>query len=103
MPSSEMLNRVAPVRTDVSEESIASIIMVTRIGELVTTLAVTIVLRLRVTTNVVPRSQILVAVMMEAMRSSETSALTGVTRRNIPEDDILRSHHRGNLKSYMER
>jgi hypothetical protein len=41
MSSSEMLGRVVLVRTDVSEERIASIIMVTRIGELGTTLAVT--------------------------------------------------------------
>jgi acyl-CoA thioesterase FadM len=36
-----MLRRVILVRTDVSEESIASIITFTRIGELGTTLAVT--------------------------------------------------------------
>jgi hypothetical protein len=41
MPSSGMLRRVALVRTDVSEESISSIIRVKRIGELGTTLAVT--------------------------------------------------------------
>jgi hypothetical protein len=41
MPSSGMLRRVALVRTDVSKESIASIIRVTTIGELGTTLAVT--------------------------------------------------------------
>jgi hypothetical protein len=40
MPSSGMLRRVALVRTNVSEERIASIISVTRISELVTTLAV---------------------------------------------------------------
>jgi hypothetical protein len=40
MASSGMLRRVALVRTDVSEELSASIIRVTRIGELVT-LAVT--------------------------------------------------------------
>jgi hypothetical protein len=34
MPSFGMLRRVALVRTDVSEERIASIIRVTRIGEL---------------------------------------------------------------------
>jgi demethoxyubiquinone hydroxylase (CLK1/Coq7/Cat5 family) len=34
MPSSEMLRHVALVRTDVSKERIASIIRVTRIGEL---------------------------------------------------------------------
>jgi hypothetical protein len=41
MASSGMLHRVALVRTDVSEEFSASLIRVTRIGELGTTLAVT--------------------------------------------------------------
>jgi hypothetical protein len=41
MPSSGMLRRVDLVRTDVSEERIASIIRVTRIGGIGTTLAVT--------------------------------------------------------------
>jgi hypothetical protein len=41
MASSGMLRRVALVRTDVSEELSASIIKVTRIGELGTTLVVT--------------------------------------------------------------
>jgi hypothetical protein len=41
MVSSGMLRRVALVRTDDSEELSASIIRVTRIGELGTTLAVT--------------------------------------------------------------
>jgi hypothetical protein len=42
MPSSGILRREALVRTDVSEELSASLIRVTRIGELGTTLAVTI-------------------------------------------------------------
>jgi hypothetical protein len=41
MASSEMLFRVALVRTDVSEDLSTSIMRVTRIGELGTTLAVT--------------------------------------------------------------
>jgi hypothetical protein len=41
MASSGMLRRVALVRTDVSEELIASFIRVTRIGEIRTALAVT--------------------------------------------------------------
>jgi hypothetical protein len=41
MPPSGMLRRVALVRTDVSEQRIASIIRVTRIGELGTTSEVT--------------------------------------------------------------
>jgi hypothetical protein len=59
------------------------------------------VLRLLVTTNVVPRSSILVTLVMEAICSSETSVLRRAIRRHIPEDGILRSHRRENLQSYI--
>jgi hypothetical protein len=71
-----MLCRVALVITDVSEELIASIIMV-------------------------PNSPILVTLMMEMKRSSDTSVLTRATRRNMPEDGILHSHPLEYVKSYI--
>jgi hypothetical protein len=69
MASSGMLRHVALVRTDVLEELS------------------------------VPSSPILVTLMMETLSSSKTSAVTRATRPNIPEDAILHSHHRENLKS----
>jgi hypothetical protein len=44
---------------------------------------------------------ILVTLMMDAIRSSETSFLKRVTRRHIPEDGILYSQRLENLKSYV--
>jgi hypothetical protein len=79
MASSGMLRHVALVRTDVSEDLSASIIKVTKIGEL----------GMLVTANVVSSSPILVTLMMEALSSSKTSVLTRATWNNIPEDTIF--------------
>jgi hypothetical protein len=68
-----MLRRVTLVRTDVSEEPGASFIRVTRIGELGTTQAAT------------------------------SNRRTLRRNTNIPEDTILHSHRRENLKSYNHR
>jgi hypothetical protein len=66
-----MLRRVALIRIEVSEELSASIIMV----DLGRTLAVT--------------------------KTDGTSDPKRTTRRNIPVEDILHSHCRENLKSYI--
>jgi hypothetical protein len=75
MLSSGVLHNEAVLGTDVSEERITSIIRLTRICELGTTLAVTSNWR-RLRRNTISHS-------------------------NITEDNILHSHRRGNLKSYI--
>jgi hypothetical protein len=69
---------VALVRTNDSEERIASIIRVT--------VFLHSILRLIVTAIVIPSSTILVTLMIEAIRSCEASVFTRAARRNIPED-----------------
>jgi hypothetical protein len=86
------------VRTDPSVERVASIIMVTRICELRTKLAV--IIRLVFTANVVSSSPNLVILMIEAICSSETLVLWRATRHHIPEDGVLPNHRHENLKSY---
>jgi hypothetical protein len=88
MASSGMLRCVGLVGTDVSEELSATSVYLRSVR------------RLLVKANVVPRSPILFTLMKAAIGYSEMSVLTRATRRNIPEDVILHSHRRENLKYY---
>jgi hypothetical protein len=58
------------------------------------------VLLFLVTANV-PSSLIYVALMMEAICSSETSVLTRARGRNAQEGGILHNHRHEHLKSYI--
>jgi hypothetical protein len=86
---------VALVRTDVSGELIAFIIKVEKNPFLRS------LFQLLVTANVVSSSLNLFTLMMEAIRSFETSVLTRDKRCNISVDGILHSHRRENLKPYI--
>jgi hypothetical protein len=79
MVFSGMLRRMALVRTDVLRS----------------------VRRLLAAASVVPSTPIFVTLTKEALGSSETPVITRATRHNIPEDTILHSHRRENLKSYI--
>jgi hypothetical protein len=98
MQSSVKWRHVTLVRTDVSEKHITPITRMKGFSEVGTTVVVTsywnkllrnTVLHLLVTANILPTSQILFTIMMEAVRSSETPFYGSATRRHIPENDIL--------------
>jgi hypothetical protein len=78
MVSSWLLRRVTLGRMDVSEEPGASFIRVIKIGELGTTQAAT----------------------SNRRTLRRNTVLTRATRRNNPEDTILHSNRRENLKFY---
>jgi hypothetical protein len=58
-------------------------------------------LQLLLTANVVPVSPILVTLMMEAIRSTESSVLTRATRHHIPKNGFPHNHCWENFKSYI--
>jgi hypothetical protein len=91
-----MSRRVAIVKTDISEERIASIIR--KEDEILCHIVfLDSVFRLIVTGNVASSSSILFTLMMEAIRSSEMWVLTRTTQRIIPENVILHIHRGENL------
>jgi hypothetical protein len=88
MASSGMLRRVALVRT-VHTSLLSHFVFLRSVRQL------------PVTSNVVPSSPILATLFMGALSSFETYVLTRSARRNIPEDAILHSHRRENLKPFI--
>jgi hypothetical protein len=104
-----MLRRLALVRTDVPKELSASIVRVTRIGELGTLAVTSNRCTLWRNTAACFSCWLLLMLflvhrflsMMEAKRSSEMSVLTTATWHNIPEDGNLHSHCCENFKSYI--
>jgi hypothetical protein len=78
---------LALIGTAITDEIIAPIINVTRIGEL--------------TANFVASSPIIITLMMEEILTSQICIPTRATWHNIPGDGILHSHNRGNLKFYI--
>jgi hypothetical protein len=85
-----MLRRVALIRNYFSDELSASIIRVTKIGELATDAGCEDKqIRLVVTANVVPSSPILVILMMERYVLPKRRFIQEPHGVNIPEDGIL--------------
>jgi hypothetical protein len=94
MAFSGMLRHVALRRTDVSVEHSASIVRVTRIGELRILTVTSNRRKLRrntCTANAVVSSLILFTLMMAAIISSETSFVTRATKHQTAEDGFLNS------------
>jgi hypothetical protein len=87
-----MYRRLALVRSDISEKSIACIIRVKTISEPVTVASVLIQL-------VFIRSVLQLLLLLTLFLAS-TSVLTRATRRHVPQNGILHDHRRENLKSY---
>jgi hypothetical protein len=83
MPSSVMWCRVSLVRTDISQECIASTLLCSMPQLL--------------TVHIVPSLLILFSLMMGAICSSKTLILRRATWHHIPEDGILHSYHHENL------
>jgi hypothetical protein len=90
-----MWRRIYLVWTDVSKELIASIFKVQKSAS-----EEPVFLQTAATCSHWFLARWFSTLMMEAIRSSETSVHTGSTRRHIPEDGFLHSHRRENLKSY---
>jgi hypothetical protein len=98
MPFSGTWRRVGHVRTDVSDECVASIFRVETISDL-GTLEVSSKEKL-VTANVVTNSSIVSATRMEIRSSFETSVIKRHSRRHIQEDGIPHSYNHETFKSY---
>jgi hypothetical protein len=84
---------VALITNDLSEERVATIIRAKRVSELATALAVT--------SNNLPSKMIRFTLILETLRSPETSVLTRAIWSHILEDGIIHSHRRENLKPYI--
>jgi hypothetical protein len=101
IPSSEMWRYVPVIRTNAPEECIGAIIRVIRIGELRTSTVTSNPSTLRRKfTNVVPRYSIVVTLMMEAARSTETSVLRTATGRHFPKYGILHLNASSHCQDY---
>jgi hypothetical protein len=103
MPSSEMLSRVALVRTDNSEERSATIIRVALIGELRLTLFLVHIIEDGIIHS--HRCEHLKSYIVLAGWSLYARCNVSPVRYElgfyIPEDGILHSHCRENFKSYI--